>query len=48
MILRGSTLNQWSKEHGFGSDYAHRALIGTRRGPKARRIVQMIRKELGL
>ncbi len=48
LLIRGYSLRRWSIERGLAVDYVHRSISGQRRGPKARRIVRMIRKELGL
>jgi hypothetical protein len=48
LMLRGDTLNGWAIKRGWCGMYAHLAVRGLRRGPKARSIVEALRKELGL
>jgi hypothetical protein len=48
MRLRQTTLADWSRKNGFGRPFVNMAMTGQRRGPKARRIVRMLRDELGL
>ena len=48
LVARGSSLTRWSNEHGFHNAYVHMAVRGHRRGPKARRIVELLKTELSL
>lgn len=48
LMRRGDTLNGWAIKRGWCGMYAHLAVRGLRRGPKARSIVEALRKELGI
>ncbi|NQT91330.1 MAG: hypothetical protein HQ559_01115 [Lentisphaerae bacterium] len=48
LLLRGYTLQDWSEEHGYSNAFVHMSLTGKKRGPKALRIVDELRTELGI
>ena len=48
LVLRGTTLNAWAISRGWCGQYAHLAVHGKRRGPKARMIVEALKAELGV
>ena len=48
LILRGSSVRAWSDRKGYRDAYVHLAIRGLRKGPKARRIVQELKEELGI
>jgi hypothetical protein len=46
--LRGTTLKSWCQKQGIAYSTAQLGILGLRKGPTARRVVRMIRAELGL
>ena len=46
--LRGTSMKAWCERNQLNRSYAWLSITGERNGPKARRIVRMIREELGL
>jgi len=48
LLFRGMTLADWCRARGEHPGTVHHALTGRRRGPKARRIVEELKRELGI
>jgi hypothetical protein len=48
LLLRGTSLAEWSRGRGWPDAFVHQAITGKRRGPTARKILSEIRDELGL
>lgn len=38
-VLKGTTLNAWSRERGVDSSHVTKAVTGLRKGPKARQLL---------
>lgn len=47
LIRRGDTLNEWARRKGYGP-YAYLVVYGLRKGPKAERILEELRRDLGI
>lgn len=45
LLLRGSSLTKWCKEHDVGHAWAWQALMGTRKGPAAKALIERIVKD---
>lgn len=41
-VLRGTTLNQWAKSHGFDPSHVQKSVVGQRRGPVARKLLEAV------
>jgi hypothetical protein len=48
LLKRRHTIASWAREMGVLKGTLHNALTGIRTGPKSRRIVKTLRRELGL
>lgn len=47
-VLRGDTLGAWGRRNGFNSVHVLRSVRGDYHGPKAKRVIDGIRCELGI
>ena len=47
LILKGSSLEQWCREHGYCSGFAHRSIMGERNGPLSQKLRRELLEELG-
>jgi hypothetical protein len=47
-VLRGSSLNKWSRARGYNPRLVQYAIRGERRSKRAMRIVRELRRETGL
>ncbi len=47
-VLRGDTLGAWGRRNGFNSVHVLRSVRGDYHGPKAKRVIDGIRSELGI
>ena len=45
-IRRGDTVAQFARRHGFNPTLAHRAILGTRGGPKHEKFRRLLSTEL--
>lgn len=41
-VAQGSSLNRWAKSNGLSSDHVTKAVMGKRRGPKARQLLEHV------
>ncbi len=48
LVLRGDSLNAWAIRNKWSGKYAHLAVRGLRKGPKALLIVETLKAELGV
>ena len=48
LILRGSSLSDWSRKNGVQRQNLTKALSGDWKGPKAEALIQLVKSDLGM